>query len=61
MERENLQRFQRIDTNLRRDVEEQYKPNLSNDLLRSIKEYAKSQLYLETKKLAIYEEIMTCL
>lgn len=60
-ERENLQKFERIDTNLRRDIEDQYKPNLTTDLLRSIKEYAKSQLHLETKKLAVFEEIMNCL
>lgn len=57
-ERNNLQRFERIDTNLRQDIEHHYKPNTTQDMLRTIKEYAKSQLYLEKKKLAVLNEIM---
>ncbi|KAK4514315.1 uncharacterized protein ATC70_001907 [Mucor velutinosus] len=57
-ERNSLQRFERIDTNLRQDIENHYKPNTAQDMLRTIKEYAKSQLYLEKKKLAVLNEIM---
>ncbi|CEP12488.1 hypothetical protein [Parasitella parasitica] len=58
LERNNLQRFERIDTNLRQDIENQYKPNTARDMLRTVKEYAKSQLFLEKKKLAVLQEIM---
>jgi hypothetical protein len=46
-----------VDGNLRDDIEYQYKPNVERDMLKAIKEYAKSQLYLEKKKLLIFEEI----
>ncbi|KAI8375766.1 hypothetical protein EDC96DRAFT_571854 [Choanephora cucurbitarum] len=57
-EKENLQKFQRIDENLRHDVEHNYKKQTTQDLLKTIKEYAKSQLFLERKKLAIFEEVI---
>ncbi|KAI8380139.1 hypothetical protein BD560DRAFT_388690 [Blakeslea trispora] len=57
-EKENLQKFQRIDANLRHDIEHNYKKQTTQDLLKTIKEYAKSQLYLEKKKLAIFEEVI---
>ncbi|KAI9475471.1 MAG: hypothetical protein EXX96DRAFT_267420 [Benjaminiella poitrasii] len=57
-EKNNLNRFQRIDMNLRNDIENHYKPNRSQDLLNSLKMYAKSQLYLEKKKLLVLEHII---
>ncbi|KAI8637877.1 Vps5 C terminal like-domain-containing protein [Parasitella parasitica] len=58
LERNNLQRFERVDTNLRQDIENQFKPNTARDMMQTVKEYAKSQLFLEKKKLAVLQEIM---
>ncbi|KAI9245178.1 hypothetical protein EDC94DRAFT_628698 [Helicostylum pulchrum] len=55
-EKETLTRFERIDGNLKKDIETNYKPNVEQDMLKAIKEYAKSQLYLEKKKLLILED-----
>ncbi|KAI7890597.1 uncharacterized protein EV154DRAFT_510918 [Mucor mucedo] len=54
----NKDRFNKVDTNLRNDIEENYRPNVKKDMLRAIKEFAKSQLYLEKKKLLIFQEIL---
>ncbi|KAI7902931.1 uncharacterized protein BX663DRAFT_561011 [Cokeromyces recurvatus] len=51
-------RFERINTNLQNDIEAYYKPNSTQDLLKSIKIYAKSQLYLEKKKLLVLENMI---
>lgn len=48
-----------MDENLRNDIEEHYKPNVKKDMMRAVKEYAKSQLYLEKKKLLIFQDILT--
>lgn len=48
-----------MDGNLRNDIEFNYKPNIEKDMLKAIKEYAKSQLYLEKKKLLIFQDVLS--
>ncbi|ORE12086.1 hypothetical protein BCV72DRAFT_311001 [Rhizopus microsporus var. microsporus] len=57
-ERGSLQHYERIDGHLREDIEFRYKPNLSKDIKRALREYATGQLYLEKKKLMIWQEIL---
>ncbi|CAO3653670.1 unnamed protein product [Mucor hiemalis] len=57
-EKENLKKFKRIDGNIRNDIEHNYKQNSEKDMLRTIREYAQSQLHLEKKKLLVFEDIL---
>ncbi|KAI8887094.1 hypothetical protein K501DRAFT_176397 [Backusella circina FSU 941] len=57
-ERDSLQRYQRIDSHLREDIEERYKPAVSMDIMDALKEYARSQLYLEKKKLSLWQGVI---
>ncbi|KAI8982588.1 hypothetical protein BDB01DRAFT_793294 [Pilobolus umbonatus] len=53
------QHYERMDKQLHEDIEHKHKKNVSKDLLMSIHDYAKSQLFLEQKKLALYEEVLS--
>ncbi|KAG0174515.1 SCF ubiquitin ligase complex subunit cdc4 [Apophysomyces sp. BC1034] len=54
-EEECFERYERIDGHLREDLEEQYKPNMANDMITAIQEFARSQLFLEQQKLQIWQ------
>lgn len=53
-----LQHYKNVDENIRDDIEYKYKSNVTNDLKNTLKEYVKSQLYLEKKKLEVWQEIL---
>ena len=53
-----LHHYEKVDGNLRQDIEYKYKPSLSKDLKRALKDYATSQILLEKKKLTILQEIL---
>ncbi|KAF7721675.1 Vacuolar protein sorting-associated protein 17 [Apophysomyces ossiformis] len=54
-EQECLARYERIDGHLREDLEEDYKSDTANDMIMTIQEFARSQLYLEQQKLQIWQ------
>ncbi|KAI9017968.1 hypothetical protein CLU79DRAFT_837459 [Phycomyces nitens] len=56
--RESLKRYEAIDNHLEQDMREQ-QPKRSRDMISCLREYARSQLFLEQQKLAIWENIQT--
>ncbi|KAI8089359.1 uncharacterized protein BX664DRAFT_332814 [Halteromyces radiatus] len=52
-----FQRHQRIERNLRDDLERRYKRDVSHDMITAIKEYARGQLHLERQKLDIWTSV----
>ncbi|KAI7877376.1 hypothetical protein K492DRAFT_239236 [Lichtheimia hyalospora FSU 10163] len=61
IEQNALQKYERIDGNYDRDLEYRYKPQLASDMIHAIREYAKSQLVLEKQKLAVWENVYSCM
>ncbi|KAI8377940.1 uncharacterized protein BYT42DRAFT_572241 [Radiomyces spectabilis] len=57
IERDTEQRYERINRGLQEDLENEYRPSVSQDMLAAVKDYARSQLYLEKQKLAIWQDI----
>lgn len=59
-EEEALSKYERIDTNYDQDLETRYKPQVAADTVTSIRDYARSQLFLEKQKLQMWQSIMSC-
>ncbi|KAI9247546.1 hypothetical protein BY458DRAFT_527176 [Sporodiniella umbellata] len=53
-----LKHYEKLDENLREDIEYKYKSHVAQDLKKSLHDYATSQLYLERKKLLIWQDIL---
>ncbi|KAI9495485.1 hypothetical protein BDB00DRAFT_813514 [Zychaea mexicana] len=59
VEHDALQRYERVDSHYDEDLEKRYKPQTANDMITSIRDYAKSQLILERQKLAAWQSMLT--
>ncbi|KAL0080285.1 hypothetical protein J3Q64DRAFT_1242517 [Phycomyces blakesleeanus] len=57
-ERDSLKRYEAIDHHIEQDMREQ-QPKLSRDMISCLREYARSQIFLEKQKLAIWESIQS--
>ncbi|KAI9318433.1 hypothetical protein BX666DRAFT_1927883 [Dichotomocladium elegans] len=61
LEQQALQRYERIDGNYDRDLEQCYKPQVAADMVHAIRSFAKCQLNLERQKLATWESVLSCM
>ncbi|KAI7852475.1 hypothetical protein BDC45DRAFT_607343 [Circinella umbellata] len=59
IEKDALQRYERIDTHFDEDLEKRFKPQTASDMISSIREYAKSQLILEKQKLSAWQNMLS--
>ncbi|KAI9259392.1 hypothetical protein BY458DRAFT_517240 [Sporodiniella umbellata] len=57
-EQEHLKNYEDIDINIRKDIQDKYKPNVANDLKNTLRDFVQSQIYLETRKMEAWQSVL---